>query len=271
MNAACDNAETCSTMRLLLLAALAVSLGACVRGMGSSSHTDSGAAADASPADGIMDGFKPPADLGLAAEAQTIDAPREEAPQPDASQPDAPQPDAFVCPDVCSGGCANGVCTVDCSSEYSCVGQVACPPGIPCEVTCGYESCDGEIDCSEASSCTIECTGEYACEGSITCGSGTCTVICAGYACSGPIDCSMASQCSINCFDDYACEGSITCGSGRCEVACAGDYACTDAISCDQSCACSVQCSSPLSCGGGIVCPPSCSGCSPNDGCDTCP
>jgi hypothetical protein len=149
------------------------------------------------------------------------------------------QPDQGPCPAACSS-CTDGVCQLPCAKGCT------CPAGWSCEISCGANGCDGDVDCSQGTDCTVDCLNN-SCSGAITCGSGTCMITC----------------------DSFSCLGAITCGAGYCSVTC-NKNSCKAPISCAASCGCSVDCRS-ASCTGNIACPPACSGgCYPNDNCDNC-
>jgi len=201
---------------------------------------------------------------------------RTDGPHADLGEEDLPadfKPDRGNCPLVCDS-CAGGVCRI--LGDRGCLNGCTCPPGMACEVVCGYPSqCLGPIDCSKASSCDIQCNpaGGIACTGNITCGSGDCTIACGYDACEGPIDCSKASSCDITCDGSggaNACQKKITCGAGFCDLIC-NSGSCQGDIDCSASCGCSVDCQDPASCKGKISCPPGCGGsCAPDDDCDDC-
>lgn len=85
-----------------------------------------------------VDAAAPEGDL-LLADGRPLEgaAISEASPPPDS----AVAVDAFVCPKACNKGCTGGVCKIECSVSFSCIGVVKCPPGIPCEVSCGLQAC----------------------------------------------------------------------------------------------------------------------------------
>lgn len=128
-------------------------------------------------------------------------------------------PGAASCPAECTGGCLNGVCTIDCSLR-ACSSTIACPPDHACVIQCtGLDACDtAEIDCPSDYACTIECTG-----GTDACGD--LTIVC------GDASCDM--QCEPN-----ACIGAtLECGGGGCTATCM-DGATGPTVECGDSCDC---------------------------------
>lgn len=73
-----------------------------------------------------------------------------------------PEPPGGPCPEICTGGCDQTTCHVQCSRSGACQGStIQCPADWRCE-----------IECTAASACegaTIQCPPEYGCQ--ITCGS----------------------------------------------------------------------------------------------------
>ncbi len=151
---------------------------------------DAGRPADAGP--GAPDAHVATADAG----AHTLDAAEPEADDAgapdaagnglDAGAPDAvvvepepePEPDPVPvcgdvwepppanCPAACTGGCADGVCHVDCSGTgllFGCVNaDITCPEGMPCDVQCtGWGACKNvHVDCADSAPCSITCAGQ---------------------------------------------------------------------------------------------------------------
>jgi len=183
-----------------------------------------------------------------APDGQTSDGqPPDQPPPPDLPLPDVlppdtgPPPDLGACPAACTS-CAGGTCQLDCSA--GCV----CPAGWNVAITCGNQTCLGDIDCSKATDVTISCGPKASCTGGITCGSGTCTVSC----------------------DDNSCLGSIKCGPGYCSVTC-DKSSCKGDLDCSASCGCTLSCLSGASCSAKQICPPLCMNqCAPNHNCNNC-
>ena len=135
--------------------------------------------------------------------------------------PPSTTPPGGSCPAVCSGGCAAGVCTINCDAEQECKGRdLQCPPEFACVLRCaGKQSCqDTALTCSATHACRIECTGEQACApASADCGAGSCELVCAPQACKGmKLRCSSGS-CSARCDSTAAGERPTV---ERCNEAC---------------------------------------------------
>ena len=131
-----------------------------------------------------------------------------------------PTPPGGDCPGVCTGGCAQNLCTIDCGGNNCDGDDIVCPPGFACLVLCdGQDHCDsGSITCAEGYACTVDCGG-----GNDACGDQN-------------VDCNGASSCSVRCEAD-ACSGmQIDCSAGACSATCEGDpqpdVQCNDACSC---------------------------------------
>lgn len=207
---------------------------------------------DRSPADSRRDG----ADLSTSDRTLT-DLPRTELPSgdlapdllsPDLIPADTLNVDGFNCPTACNGGCAGGVCRIDCSGAGDCI----CPPGMPCRAECAYGEC-AKVDCSAATDCEILCSPTFgtACTGDVRCGSGNCTVKCGNDACRGKVDCSAAKTCDIECawgIATKACVGAVSCGSGPCTVKC-GSESCRSKVDCSAASRCDLTCGNALALG----------------------
>jgi hypothetical protein len=113
-----------------------------------------------------------------------------------------------ACPAECTGGCQGAVCSIDCSGQETCRGDLLrCPDGFSCAITCaGDRACDGAtIECPATYECAIECSGPEGCRGiDVNCGAGTCTLACG----SGDAVCSSGAR--------------LDCGAGACTATCTG-------------------------------------------------
>jgi hypothetical protein len=164
-----------------------------------------------------------------------------------------PTPPAASCPAECTGGCAAGICYIDCNLAGSCQGvTVTCPAGLACEVQCGASlSCAGAtIVCADKYACHVVCNGDCA-NAHVQCGTGSCALVCgSGQKCSG-----TALSCGVN-----HCQA--TCGTGaQPTVTCGSSCACTTCALLDdgQPCSAPNQCSSsycPVA--DGVCCNASC-------------
>jgi hypothetical protein len=134
---------------------------------------------------------------------------------------DAP-PATAACPGLpCNGGCAGGICRVECEGDDACKdAQLACPPGLGCAITCsGDASCKAAtITCPAAESCELSCYGHDACTDATLVGA------------LGPL--------GVECGKGSACAKlAVHCGSNSCEARCSDDGAEPD-VSCGSACAC---------------------------------
>jgi len=140
-----------------------------------------------------------------------------------------PTPAGGGCPDVCTGGCKDGVCTIDCAGPAKCdaMGSITCPEDFACSIVCKeLDACDGlTIDCPSENACHLVCDGGKDACGDVTlnCGAGSCTM-----ACGSP---------------NTVCDGSaVKCGGGPCSVSCAhppgGVGATQPDVTCGGACAC---------------------------------
>jgi hypothetical protein len=132
---------------------------------------------------------------------------------------DPSPPGTATCPDVCTGGCTDGVCTIDCAT-HNCDGDTHdCPEEYACAIVCtGVDHCDGgEVNCPPDYPCSVSCGGgNDACgDLELNCGNGSCSLQCEADACSG---------------------ATITCGDGACSASCDGTPAPT--VDCGGSCSC---------------------------------
>jgi hypothetical protein len=175
-----------------------------------------------------------------------------------------PDPTSAACPAECTGGCAGGVCNIDCSGttpETKCgdhnwfdfstpqkfdrryVGPaVRCPDGMPCKITCGPSGCRGKATtgmlfrepqavfrCPSDASCEIDCTASKA---------GAALTGCFAFN----VQCGNDHPCTTNCGPD-GCQNYVYthCGNGRCEVVDGANTWGTNKIECGPSCQCLYQ------------------------------
>lgn len=125
-----------------------------------------------------------------------------------------------ACPAACTGGCADGVCTIVCSGSSCKDGVITCPEDLACLVRCeGADACDtSEITCPAEYACTVTCL-----KGVDTCGDVT-------------LQCG-AGPCAIQCGLEGTCTGSaVNCGAGPCRATCEGKAALT--VNCNGACEC---------------------------------
>jgi hypothetical protein len=133
---------------------------------------------------------------------------------------DDPTPPGTVaaCPPECSGGCQDGVCTIDCSN-HACTSVITCPSDYACVVACdGLDACDtASITCPADYPCTVRCiSGVDACgDLAIHCQGGACAIECAEATCIG---------------------AALLCGGGPCTATCSASS--TPTVECGESCAC---------------------------------
>lgn len=76
------------------------------------------------------------------------------------------RPWVSACPEVCTGGCEAGVCTIACSGKDACKdARVTCPDGLDCLVSCeGEKSCEKtDVECARHVGCEVRCLGDGAC------------------------------------------------------------------------------------------------------------
>jgi hypothetical protein len=133
---------------------------------------------------------------------------------------DPSPPGASSCPGDCTGGCADGVCTIDCRNHNCDGADLVCPQEYACVIDCyGGDNCDsGSVTCPDLYACTLKCAGGTdACgDQNLICGGGSCRMECDGDACVG---------------------ANIQCGSGPCTAACTSGAA-APTPDCGNSCAC---------------------------------
>ena len=174
---------------------------------------------DASPEAGFVD------DLGRIDLIDASDARFSAGDSPLPNCPTAIGPlGAGACPAVCSGGCEEGICTIDCGGEGACITEVRCPAGWPCRIACGgSRACTAAtFDGSNASSLSVVCAGGESCVAAdmICPTSGDCGVLCGGaMSC---VSFSLAcgpGRCAADCTDANATSFEQTCnGSGCCSL-----------------------------------------------------
>lgn len=127
-----------------------------------------------------------------------------------------------MCPAVCDGGCANGVCTIACNVTQECRNTtITCPPGFACDVQCsGQQGCqNATIACPANHACSVDCSAQQGCrDATITCATGACD-----------ITCSSATQ---------TCTGTnVVCGSNACSASCAV-MGTQPTLTCGMACSC---------------------------------
>lgn len=212
---------------------------------------------DTSTPDASIEGDKVPReDTGV--EPPKVDAgdpPEESLPEIDAAGVDASMENCLAssCVDA-GGGCDAGWCVIE--RDAGAV-AVACPPGIPCRVSCsGPDTCKDGVDCASAGACDIECRGKGACANDrVACSGVLCNVACVGDgACVAGVACD-AGQCDVRCIGKDACKNSgVTCNADRCTVQCGrldggtGKDTCADGVVCNATSSCEVSCNTDDSC-----------------------
>ena len=135
---------------------------------------------------------------------------------------------AGSCPATCNGGCDGGVCAITCTAVGACIGDIVCPPGWPCQVSCiGFRSCTAAtFDGTGATSLSVECAGDETCV-------------------AAEMICPTAGDCGVLCGGAMSCVSfALACGPGRCAADCSG----ASATSFDQQCNGS-GCCSLVNCG----------------------
>ena len=132
----------------------------------------------------------------------------------------SPPPTGGACPAACTGGCQNGTCNIDCTSNSSCDNTtLSCPEGFACNVLCDHPSaCVGS---------TVLCPSEQAC-------TAQCLKGCSGL----DLVCGAVGACEIECGNGSACNNvSVSCGGNACTASCSGNTkpTLTGPNSCDLS------------------------------------
>jgi hypothetical protein len=196
----------------------------------------------------------------------------------DAAVPPPPTPPAVSdgsCGQQCetSGGlCSQGTCFFDCQAPGSCnQRQILCPPGVPCDVTCGDNSCTDNVLCNADGNCTVRCAGQRSCRQEVIC-EGICDVTCSGVRsceggiggpaqlldlkCTGTDSCGSTTQCEgqdcrVSCSGADSCQ-RVRIFAQRNTLVCSGQGACDDDVSCNGA-SCNVQCAADA-CGDDVDC-----------------
>ncbi len=124
-------------------------------------------------------------------------------------------------PAACSAH--HGACMADTCEIATTGGDVSCPSGMPCHISCNSPSaCDGNVDCGTATSCTIDCIADNSCGAMFGCTGVACTLYCRGVgACSNCHIKDNGESCDLEC-----------CGSGSCTSAQATPSACSGTGTC---------------------------------------
>ena len=132
-----------------------------------------------------------------------------------------PSPPGGECPAVCNGGCADGVCVIECTLN-DCLGEtISCPDGYACEVVCTeYGACtSATIDCPDTYSCTVTCLEDWSCNNTT-------------------INCSDDGVCDLEC-GAMGCVGTqLNCGYDACSATCGGICLAEPTVACGSSCEC---------------------------------
>jgi hypothetical protein len=152
------------------------------------------------------------------------------------------------------GRCFQGTCFFDCDQPDSCSDQVLCPPGRPCEVTCGTRACSDSVVCGVGAECNIRCEGELSCARQVIC-SASCDVTCSGErSCRGGVGGSV-ERLALDCSGPQSCSGNVSCEGLTCQLSCSGAQSCprvnTFAIRNSLSCQGQGSCMSSVTCNGG--------------------
>ena len=176
---------------------------------------------------------------------------------------DARELDAFVCPAVC-GSCDTSVTPTVCTITGTGSGNIDCPAGYKCNITCGQAGACGAISCGSAASCDIDCLAADSCLG-ITCATKNCDITCTGVNACGNMSCTTGN-CTAACTGSDAC-GTLSCSGGNCTETCtggAGNAVCGN-MSCSSTGVCTRMCGGAgacgtLSCSGTSDCAETCSG-----------
>lgn len=159
-----------------------------------------------------MPGMEIPYNLGVFSVVRAPDDDCATAPACGFGCPADPAPPA-ECPAACTGGCAAGVCTIDCSGSKCTSGgpppgpTVACPSGMACRIDCSAGGCIGaQLVCPDVGACDIACAGAWACQdASVTCGAGACFASSCGTA---------DPPTSTATFLGWTCGASCACDKG---------------------------------------------------------
>jgi len=122
-----------------------------------------------------------------------------------------------------SNGCPAGCTSCDvtaktCSVTSAGNGDVTCPAGYHCTITCGNNGCRN-VDCAMAASCTLTCSGMKSCD-QVRC-AGDCAITCSGQDSCSDVDCHSACACDVTCTGQQSCN-NLTCVPG-----CGGNNSCS--------------------------------------------
>jgi hypothetical protein len=132
------------------------------------------------------------------------------------------------CPGACQS-CVTGTMTCTLDGDATPGGNVTCPAGWNCTITCGSNACRN-VDCQQAASCAVSCTGNQACD-RVQCGDGPCEVTCSGQDACNDVDCRDSCACDVTCSDTQSCANPAQCPSNPCE---SGDGCTSSSGACDQ-------------------------------------
>ncbi len=130
-----------------------------------------------------------------------------------------PVPPGGMCPAACTGGCAAGTCTIDCSVT-NCNAAVTCPAGFACNIVCnGNSQCqNGVFACPANYGCNVSCAGNQGCRDlTVNCSAtGACDLLCGSEAnvCSGADLVCAANDCVATC--NGSSKPTVMCSGGAC-------------------------------------------------------
>jgi hypothetical protein len=156
------------------------------------------------------------------------------------------------CPPECNAGCADETCFM-----LNAPGEVICPVGWHCNVTCDAAgACSSGIDCTAALSCWVWCGEEATCAW-FTCGDGPCTVDCASDdSCMGAVCEGAGGLCDVTCSGDLSCF-EVDCFHGPCSFHCSGANSCGGIVVCSNEVEpCQITCDGSNTCGSLVECGP---------------
>jgi len=129
----------------------------------------------------------------------------------------------------CPAGCTScDVMAKTCAVDSSGNGDVTCPAGYHCTITCGNNGCRN-VNCSTAASCTIACSGLKSCD-SVTCTGAACALTCSGMGSCANVDCRDACAC------DVTCTGASSCNNLRCPSGCGTTTSCSSQLATCSHC-----------------------------------
>ncbi len=198
--------------------------------------------------------------------------------------PDAfvePEPDAAICPSACNScDFAMNTCTIIGTGS----GNINCPAGFKCNISCPSAGACGAINCGTGNGCKVDClaadaclavscvtkdcditcTGDHACD-AISCTSGDCKATCTGANACSTITCNGGGDCTSTCSggSGSAVCGNQTCTTGACTRTCDGADACGTMTcgggACTETCSGGAKACGALSCGTG-KCQATCTG-----------